>query len=151
TNMSDLNLFSPKNDLKKLLFTTKKYVYSTDSWQDTSNRTSTLILNNETSYLSLLSNIQNTNSWQSIDDYTTIPKSYGIDDEQTGYCRLDRQGHWLLLSPPPLLLQKDTSQVVTYYDNRRLSRDSNIQQIEHIFHDSCESLTVSLDLHIPTD
>ncbi|CAF1289999.1 unnamed protein product [Adineta steineri] len=114
-------------------------------------RTSTLILNNETSYLSLLSNIQNTNSWQSIDDYTTIPKSYGIDDEQTGYCRLDRQGHWLLLSPPSLLLQKDTSQVVTYYDNRRLSRDSNIQQIEQLFHDSCESLTVSLDLHIPTD
>ncbi len=136
TNMSDFNLFSSKTDFKKLLFTTKKFPIEQESWQDLSGVSSTLIFDTE-----------NTNSWQTINDYTTIPKSYG---EQMGYCRLDRGGQWLLLSPPPLL-QKDTTKVVTYYDNKRLSRDSILQENEHTFPDSCESLTVSIDFHVSTD
>jgi hypothetical protein len=160
--MSDFNLFSSKTDIKKLLFTTEKFKFneqcSNDSWQDLPGVTPTSVLASfndsqhiETSSLSSLSD----NGWETLNDYSIVPKSYGLDHEHisqepVGHCRLDRRGHWLLLSPPPLL-QTDASKVVTYYDKKRLTRESNQQQTEQIFPDSCESLTVSVDLHIPTD
>jgi hypothetical protein len=164
--MSDFNLFSSKTDVKKLLFTTEKFKFddqcSNDSWQDLPGATPTSVLasiiddqNIETSSLSTLSDNRNDNGWETLDDYSTIPKSYGLNYENTSkkpasYCRLDRRGHWLLLPPPPLL-QTDTNKVVTYYDKKRISRDSKQQPTEETFPDSCESLTVSVDLHIPTD
>ena len=164
--MSDFNLFSSKTDIKKLLFTTEKFKFdeqcSNDSWQDLPGATPTSLLasfldnqNIQTSSSSSLSDNRNDNGWETLDDYSTIPKSYGFNYEQiskksVGYCRLDRRGHWLLLPPPPLL-HHDTNKVVTYYNKNRLSRNSNEQQTEQIFPDSCESLTVSVDLHVPTD
>jgi hypothetical protein len=162
--MSDFNLFSSKTDIKKLLFTTDKLKFqeqcSNDSWQDLPGVTPTPVIDNQniqTTSLSSLSDNRNDNGWETLDDYSTIPKSYGvinknIEKKPAGYCRLDRRGHWLLL-PPPSLLQTDTKKIVTYYDNKCISRDSiqQQQQPEQIFPDSCESLTVSVDLHIPTD
>ncbi|CAF4568651.1 unnamed protein product, partial [Rotaria sp. Silwood2] len=164
--MSDFNLFSSKTDIKKLLFTTDKFKFdeqcSNDSWQDLPGITPTSVLasfidnqNIQTSSLSSLSDNRNDYGWETLDDYSTIPKSYGFNCEQlsskpTSYCRLDRRGHWLLLPPPPLL-HTDTDKVVTYYDNKRLSRDSNQEQIEQNFPDSYESVTVSVDFHVPTD
>jgi hypothetical protein len=164
--MSDFNLFSSKTDVKKLLFTTEKFKFdeqcSNDSWQDLPGATPTSALaslvdnqNIQTLSLSTLSDNRNDNGWETLDDYSTIPKSYGVNYENiakkpTSYCRLDRRGHWLLL-PPPALLQTTTDKVVTYYDKQRISRDSNQQPPEQIFPDSCESLTVSVDLHIQTD
>jgi hypothetical protein len=107
---------------------------SRQSWQNLSNET----LINE-NYQSI-----NKNSWQTVNDCTIIPNS------QTGYCRLDRRGHWLLLASPQLI-HNESNKVVTYFDNKRLSTDSNVQQTEHTFPDSCESLTVSVDFHVPTD
>ncbi|UJR37230.1 hypothetical protein I4U23_029939 [Adineta vaga] len=86
-------------------------------------------------------------SWKSVHHYTTLSKAFGLDDESTGYCRLDRGGHWLLRSPPPLL-HNDANKVVTYYDKKRLSRDSNTQRT---FPDSFESLSVSINFNVPTD
>ncbi|CAF4467486.1 unnamed protein product, partial [Adineta steineri] len=64
-----------------------------------------------------------------------------------GYCRLDRRGHWLLLSPQSQI-QSESNNIVTSSDKKYLTKDSNHEQI---FPDSCESLTVSVDLHVPTD
>ena len=158
--MSDFNLFSSKTDIKKLLFTTEKFKFnqqcSNDSWQDLPGATPTSLNDSQNLDTSLsLSDSRNDNGWETLDDYSTIPQSYGlnyetINEKPAGYCRLDRRGHWLLLPPP--LLQSDSSKVVTYYDKKRLSRDSNQQQTtEPDFPDSCESLTVSVDLHVPTD
>jgi hypothetical protein len=74
-----------------------------------------------------------------VTNYSVIPKSYGFNNEETG--------HWLLASSPPLV----HNNIVTYFDNKRVSRDSISQQTEPTFPDSCESLTVSLDFHVPTD
>lgn len=161
--MSDFNLFSSKTDIKKLLFTTEKFKFneqcSNDSWQDLPGVTPTSILasliDNQhiqaTSLSSSLSDNRNDTGWETLDDYSTIPKSYGLSHEHrskkpAGYCRLDRRGHWLLLPPSPIL-QTDINKI----EKKRLTRDSNQQQTEQIFPDSCESLTVSVDLHIPTD
>jgi hypothetical protein len=158
--MSDFNLFSSKTDIKKLLFTTEKFKFndqcSNDSWQDLPGVTPTSFLDNQNLDTSSLSDSRNDNGWETLDDYSTIPQSYGLNHETiskkpAGYCRLDRRGHWLLLPPPPLL-QSDSNKVVTFYDKQRLSRDSNHQQTTELFFpDSCESLTVSVDLHVPTD
>jgi hypothetical protein len=130
--MSDLNLFSLKTDIKNLLFTTEKFTfneqYSTNLWQDLPCLTPTSIFDNQ------ISDQKNDHSQET---------DYDFNCESNGYCRSD---HWFLLSPPPLL-HTDTNQVITYYDNKRLSRDST----EYTFPDSCESLTVSVDLHVPTD
>jgi hypothetical protein len=128
--MSDINL-------NKILFDQQ---YSNNSWQDLFDITSTLIFENENLQISS-SNTNNTYSWQTFKDYKTIPKSYGFNDEYTGYCRLDRDGHWLLLSPPSLL----------HKDKKSLSNDSISQETEPTFSDACERLTISLDFHIPTD
>jgi len=164
--MSDVNLFSSKTDVKKLLFTTEKFKFndqcSNDSWQDLPGITPTSVLASfadnqhvQTSSLSSLSDNRNDNDWETLDDYATIPKSYGFNYENISkkparYGRLDRRGHWLLLPPPPLL-QSDTKKVVTYYNKKRITRDFNQRQNEEIFSDSCESLTVSIDLQVPTD
>ena len=152
--MSDFNLFSSKTDIKKLLFTTEKFKFneqcSHDSWQDWPGATPTSFTNQENLDTSLsLSDSRNDNGWETLDDYSTIPPSYGLIHEKkpAGYYR---RGHWLLLPPP--LLQSDSDKIVTYYDKKRLARDSNQQPItEPFFPDSCESLTVSVDLHVPTD
>jgi hypothetical protein len=164
--MSDFNLFSSKTDIKKLLFTTEKFKFndqcSNDSWQDLPGAAPTSVLASlidnqtiRTSSLSSLSDNRNDNGWETLDDYATIPKSYGFNYENipkksAGYFRMDRRGQWLLLPPPPLL-QSDMNKVVTFYDKKCITRDSNQQQPEQIFPDSCESLTVSIDLHVPTD
>jgi hypothetical protein len=166
--MSDFNLFSSKTDIKKLLFTTEKFKFndqcSNDSWQDLPGVTPTSVLasfvdnqNIQSPSLSSLSDNRNENGWETLDDYSIIPKSYGINYEKSskkpaGYGRLDRRGHWLLLQPPPLL-QSNSKKIITYYDKQRLSRDpiQQLQTVEQIFPDSCESLTVSVDLHVPTD
>ncbi|CAF4051928.1 unnamed protein product [Adineta steineri] len=162
--MSDFNLFSTKTDIKKLLFTTDKFKFneqcSNDSWQDLPGATPTSVLASladnqyiQTSSLSSsLSDNRNDNGWETLDDYSIIPKSYGLNYEQIskkppGYCRLDRRGHWLLLSPQSQI-QSDSNNVVTSSDKKYLTKDSNHEQI---FPDSCESLTVSVDLHVPTD
>ena len=128
-SMSDVNLFSSKTDVKKLLSKNEKVLCSTDSWQDLSAITSTITFDNA--------------SWQSAQDYLTVPKSFGVYGETVGYCRLDQQGHWLLRSPPPLL-QRHASNVVTYYDRKRLSRDSNTQRT---FPDSFKSSSISMDFN----
>jgi hypothetical protein len=167
--MSDFNLFSSKTDIKKLLFTTEKFKFndqcSNDSWQDLPGITPTSVLaslvdNQEietSSSLSSLSDNRNDNDWETLDDYSILPKSYGFNcqtilKKPTSYGRFDRRGHWILLPPPPPpLLQSNTNKVVTYYNKKLISRDSNQQQNEQIFSDSCESLTVSIDLQVPED
>jgi len=163
--MSDFNLFSSKTDIKKLLFTTEKFKFndqcSNDSWQDLPGITPTSVLaslvdNQEIQTSSSLSDNQNDNGWETLDDYSILPKSYGFNcqtilKKPISYGRFDRRGHWILLPPPPPLLQSNTNKVVTYYDKKRISRDSNQQQNEQIFSDSCESLTVSIDLQVPED
>lgn len=165
--MSDFNLFSSKTDIKKLLFTTEKFKFndqcSNDSWQDLPGVTPTSVLASfvdnqdfQTSSLTSLIDNRNDNGWETLDDYSIIPKSYGlncknISKKPAGYCRLDRRGHWLLLpppAPPPPLLQTNIKKVITYYDNKRISRDSNQQQN---YQDSSESLTISIDLSSPID
>jgi len=164
--MSDFNLFSSKTDIKKLLFTTEKFKFndqcSNDSWQDLPGITPTSVLASlidnqeiETSSLSSLSDNRNDNGWETLDDYSIIPKSYGfncetISKKSNSYGRFDRRGHWILL-PPPSLLQSNRNTIVTYFDKKRLLRDSNQQQNDQMFPDSCESLTVSIDLQVPVD
>ncbi|UJR08979.1 hypothetical protein I4U23_013229 [Adineta vaga] len=164
--MADFNIFSTKTDIKKLLFTTEKFKFneqcSNDSWQDLPGATPTSVLASlvDNQYIqdlsvSSLSDNRNENGWETLDDYSTIPQSYGFNYEQNskkppGYCRLDRRGHWLLL-PPSSQHQSEPS-----HEKKHLSKDLNPQQqqqqqAEQIFPDSCESLTVSIDLHIPTD
>ncbi|CAF3445896.1 unnamed protein product [Rotaria sp. Silwood1] len=148
--MSDLNTFSTKSNLKKLdkIYIDQKCL--NDAWQDLSDVTSTCIFDDQNLEILSLSNEKNTNSWQTINDYKIIPKSYSFDNEQTDYCRLDRHGHWLLLSPQRPF-HNDTNKPITYDNNQHVSKDSISQHIEHTFPDSCESLTVSIDFHIPTD
>ncbi|CAF2872103.1 unnamed protein product [Rotaria sp. Silwood2] len=145
--MSDLNSFSTKSTLKKFFIDQQ---YSNDIWQDLSDVTPTFIYDDQNLDISSLSNEKNTNSWQTINDYKAIPKSYGFDSEQAGYCRFDRHGHWLLVSPSHPF-HDDGNKAITYDDTKHLSKDSSSQQIEHTFPDSCESLTVSIDFHVPTD
>ncbi|CAF0924460.1 unnamed protein product [Rotaria sordida] len=153
--MSDLNLFSTKSDLKKNLLSINKFSidqqqYSNDVRQDLSDVTSIFIFDDQNLEISSLSNEKTTNSWQTIHNYKTISKSYDFDSERADYCRLDRHGHWLLL-PSPRPFHDDTNKTITYDNNKYLSKDSISQQIEHTFPDSCESLTVSIDFHVPTD
>lgn len=155
--MSDFNLFSSKTDIKKLLFTTEKFKFddqcSNDSWQDIPGVTPTSILasfvdNQQQQQLqtSSLSDNRNENGWETVDDYSTMQKPFGLNSKKPpGYCRLDRRGHWLLLPPPPLI-QSNTNKVVTYYDNKRITRD-----IKQNYHDSSDSFTVSVDLQMATD
>lgn len=134
--MADFNLLSSKTDLKKLFSKTEKFISAANSWQHSSE---------------IVSNIARDNSsWQTVREDASIPTSFGLADEPAGYCRLDRQGHWLLRSPPPLL-QRDASRVVTYYDRKRLSRDSNVPHTELTFPDSCEDSSISIDLHVPSE
>ena len=156
--MADFNLFSTKTDVKKLLFSTDKFKFneqgSNDSWQDLPGVTPTSLLASiadnqyiHDSSLSSLTDNRNENGWETLDDYSTIPKSYGYNYEHnltkpSGRCRLDRRGHWLLL-PPSLHHPSENVQ-----EKKRSSNNSNSEQI---FPDSCESLTVSVDLHVPTD
>ncbi|CAF4747200.1 unnamed protein product, partial [Rotaria socialis] len=167
--MSDFNLFSSKTDIKKLLFTTDKFKFdeqcSTDSWQDLPGAALSSVhssfIHNQPIQTSTFSDNRNDYGWETLDDYSTIPRSYGIDYEKASkkppsYCRLDRRGHWLLLPPPPspmqALLHTDAKKVVTYFNNKRFPRDSTqLQQPEQNFHDSYESLTVSMDFHVPED
>ncbi|CAF5186365.1 unnamed protein product, partial [Rotaria magnacalcarata] len=167
--MSDFNLFSSKTDIKKLLFTTDKFKFdeqcSTDSWQDLPGATLSSVhssfIHNPPIQTSTFSDNRNDYGWETLDDYSTIPKSYGNDYEKvskksSSYCRLDRRGHWLLLPPPPPpihpLLHTDAKKVVTYFNSKRFSRNSTqLQQPEQNFRDSYESLTVSMDFHVPED
>ncbi|CAF3863342.1 unnamed protein product [Rotaria magnacalcarata] len=167
--MSDFNLFSSKTDIKKLLFTTDKFKFdeqcSTDSWQDLPGATLSSVhssfIHNPPIQTSTFSDNRNDYGWETLDDYSTIPKSYGNDYEKvskksSSYCRLDRRGHWLLLPqpPPPIhpLLHTDAKKVVTYFNSKRFSRNSTqLQQPEQNFRDSYESLTVSMDFHVPED
>jgi hypothetical protein len=128
-------------DLEKFRFDQQ---YSNNLWEDLFGITSTLIFDNQNPQISVSSSSSssNKNSWESFKAYTTIPKTHGFNDEQTGYCRLDRDGHWLLLSTPPLLHNDE---------KKRSSTNSISQQTEPTFLDSCESLTVSLEFHVPTD
>ena len=136
--MSDFNLFSSKTDIKKLLFTTEKFKFneqgSNDSWQDLPGVTPTSaiasFLHNQTLETSSISNNRNDTGWETVDDYS-MHRS-----KSTSHGRLDRRGHWLLLTPPPLILP-----------NANQATTNN----EPFFPDSCESLTVSVDLHVPTD
>lgn len=142
--MSDFNLFSSKTDIKKLLFTTEKFKFdeqcSNDSWQDLPGITPTSamasFLNHQTFQTSSISDNRNETGWETVDDYSALPKADSqhyetIASKSTGHGRLDRHGHWLLLSPAPVPPPTTT--------------------IESFFPDSCESLTVSVDLHVPTD
>jgi len=117
-------------DLKKILFDPQ---YSNNSWRDLYGITSTLIFDNQilqiSSSSSLLSNKNNT---------------YSFNDEHLGYCRLDQDGHWFLLSSPSLLYD-NTSNLITY------SRDSISQQTADTVPDSSECITISRDFPIPTD
>lgn len=170
--MSDFNLFSSKTDIKKLLFTTDKFKFddqcSTDSWQDLPGATLSSVhssfVRNQPIQTSTFSDNRNDYGWETLDDYSTIPKSFGHESEKvsnkpTSYCRLDRRGHWLLFPPPQPpsphiqpLLHTDAKKVVTYFNNKRFSRDSTQpQQPEQNFRDSYESLTVSMDFHVPED
>ena len=137
--MSDFNLFSSKTDIKKLLFTTEKFKFdeqcSNDSWQDLPGITPTSaiasFLHHQTLETSSISDNRNETGWETVDDYAALPKADSehyetMASKSTGHGRLDRHGHWLLLSPLP-------------------------PPIEPFFPDSCESLTVSVDLHVPTD
>ena len=85
-----------------------------------------------------------TDSWQdlseqAIPDYSTVQKVPRTNCKSTDYSRLDR---WLLL-PPAIRRASEPS--------KRLSKESIPPTTEHTFPDSCESLTVSVDLHVPTD
>ena len=86
-------------------------------------------------------NLFSQQSWQNLSNETLINENYQSINK-TGYCRLDRRAP---------RLHNESNKVVTYFDNIRLSTDSNVQQTEHTFPDSCESLTVSVDFHVPTD
>jgi len=134
--MSDFNLFSSKTDLKKFIFTTDKYSLieheqsdddDDDSWQDLPGVTPTSIIDNQH-----LTSTSSHNDWKTIADYSTIPKSYPIEEiirskTPPGYC----QGPWLLLPQP-----QATTTTTTTND-------------QEFFQDSCESLTISVDLHVP--
>ena len=126
--MVDVNLFSSKTDIKKLLFTTEKFHLndhlSNDSWQD----------------LSELTHPQEP-------DYSTIEKVETKPHSPEDYSRLD---HWLLLSSTAHC-SSPNDKIVTYHNNKRLSTTSLHPPTEQTFPDSCESLTVSVDLHVPTD
>lgn len=103
--MSDVNLFSSTNDIKKTLFTTEKFSFndqlSNDSWQDLSEVTITARQNNS---------------------------------------QLDR-----------CLVFPSTHQQSSHTKKNPTHKDSNTPIIEHTFPDSCESLTVSIDFHVPAD
>ena len=165
--MSDVNLFSSKTDVKKLLFTTDKFKFdeqrSNDSWQDLPGVTPTSVLPSlidqqafQTSSISSLSDNRHEVDWETLDEYATVPVSVGatgqaVQKKPTSYCRLDRRGHWLLL-PPDALPQKEAPNVVTCHEKKRVLKDGPAKQpAAEIFPDSCESLTVSIDLHVPTD
>ena len=62
-------------------------------------------------------NLLSQQSWQNLSNETLI----------------NENGYWL---------HNESNKVVTYFDDIRLSSDSNVQQTEHTFPDSCESLTV---------
>lgn len=135
--MSDFNLFSSKTDIKKLLFTTEKFKFdeqcSNDSWQDLPGVTPTSaiasFLHQQTLDTSSISDNRNETGWETVDDYGTRPEHYeAIASKSSGYGRLDRHGHWLLLTPP-----------------------ATTNNLGPLFPDSCESLTVSVDLHVPTE
>lgn len=118
-----------------------------EPWQNLSGITSTTIYDD---YNFEIASVSITNSWQTIPDYSIKSNSNGITKETNGQCRCDRDGHWLLL-PSPSTFGGDISKVVTFYGNKRLSRDTILQQSEPTFPDSCESLTVSVDFHVLTD
>lgn len=122
--MVDVNLFSSKTDIKKLLFTTEKFHLndhlSNDSWQDLSELTPTHDA-----------------------DYSTIDKRdiRSRPRPTTDYSRLDR---WIRSN------QTNKNEISS--QNKRLSNATSIHPAtEHTFPDSCESLTVSVDLHVPTE
>ena len=108
-----------------MLFTTEKFKFddqcSSDSWQDLPALTPTSILTDH-QYVKTSSS----------DDRNDPSAWETCDDYETlptgpkpraNYGRYDRRGHWLLLPPTT----------------------------ERKFPDSCERLTVSLDLRVPTD
>ena len=86
-------------------------------------------------------------SWQRrLSDVTRT--SDNLTCKPADYCQLD---HRLYL---PALLSTgvvNPNTIVTFYDNKRISTDSLQPHTEHTFPDSCESLTVSIDLQVPTD
>lgn len=160
--MSDFNIFSSKTDIKKLLFTTDKFKFdeqqSTDSWQDLPGAIHTSSIDNQTltSSLSSLSDNRNDYGWETVDDCSTISKSYGINYEQisqqtTSYCRLDRRRQWLLLPPKSQtsVIHNDSDHIVS----NCISKTTNNQQqtTDENFQDSCESSTLSLDFHVEDD
>ena len=119
--MVDVNLFSSKTDIKKLLFTTEKFHLndhlSNDSWQDLSDLTPTHDA-----------------------EYSTIDKGDVRPRLTTDYSRLDRARR-----------SSQPEKIGTYQRKKRLSSTSIPPPTEHTFPDSCESLTVSVDLHVPTE
>ncbi|CAM4747857.1 unnamed protein product [Rotaria magnacalcarata] len=152
--MSNLNLFTSKPNLKNIILPIDQILAeqkeSNNSWQDLSDVTSTLLSDNQIDYVSSASSEKNATSWRTIHDYTTRPESCRFQSEQTDYCRLDRNGQWFLLARRNLVHDK-TNQAMTSDSDKHLSKDSFSQPIEQTFPDSCESLTVSIDFHIPTD
>lgn len=152
--MSNLNLFGSKSNFNKISLPTDQISTSqqesNDSWHDLSDVTSTLLSDNQIDYLSPISSEKNSTSWQTVHDYATITKSYRLNGEPNSYCRLDRTGQWLLLSRRDLR-NDDTSCPMTTDNNKYESKDSLSQPVEHTFPDSCESLIVSIDFHVPTE
>ena len=83
-------------------------------------------------------------SWQDLSEQATpnnssAQRALRTHRHSTDYSRLDR---WLPLPPA----SRRASQ-----PSKRLSKELIPPAAEHTFPDSCESLTVSVDLHVPTD
>jgi hypothetical protein len=125
--MVDVNLFSSKTDVKKLLFTTEKFHVnshlSDDSWQDFASITH-----------------------PSCHEYSIVEKAHGQHCSTTNYCRLD---HWL--APASTHCSSRLKPIDVKNNCKRQSNESIVPVTERTFADSCESLTVSIDLHVPTD
>ena len=89
--------------------------------------------------------IRSPSPWQKLSDVT--PASDNLTCKPADYCQLD---HRLLLPTLSTGVVNPTT-IVTFYDNKRISTDSFQPNTEHTFPDSCESLTVSIDLQVPTE
>ena len=148
-----LSLFSSKSNLKKSTLTTDKFSIndqhcSNELRSNLPKLTSTLTNDSRNFQLSVLSNKLTTNNCQIDHDYATLSKPDDVHSEETSYCRLN---HWFLLSSK-FDHRTHPNRILTHYDNnKQLSNDSFLQSIETTFLDSCESLTVSVDFHVPVD